>query len=286
MHVGGMHLQILNQKMIKKICGAILRVFSTHQSKSDSKDWVNSDREEAIIAKSTPRLTRDLYISQPLPIKDELRDLFGEDEALVIFDIGACEGEDSIRYAKMFPRASIFSFEPIPSNLEFAKKQFENYGVENVTIRPIALSDQKGSATFYVSSGAPEHIGNSEDWDFGNKSSSLLPPDEVLVHYPWLKFQQTIEVQTDTIDNFARENSLSRIDLIHMDVQGAELLVLRGAGEILSRTKAIWLEIENVSLYKNQPLAAEMQAFMEQNGFIKMKDTVAEISGDHLYIRP
>lgn len=70
-----------------------------------------------------------------------------------------------------------------------------------------------------------------------------------------------------------------------MDVQGAELRVLRGAGALLNNVRAIWLEIEKVPLYQGQPLAEEVQGFMGAHGFVKHKDTVSEISGDHLYVR-
>lgn len=236
-------------------------------------------------AAPAPQITRDAYIQSPLPIADELSRLFRPEAKLVIFDIGSCEGEDSIRYARAFPNSRIYAFEPLPANMATLKRQVAAYGAHQVEAFPIALSDERGSATFYVSSGAPEHLPNSEEWDYGNKSSSLLPPGEVTEHYPWLKFDQAIEVQTETLENFCGAHDIDHIDLIHMDVQGAELKVLRGAGDLLRRVKAIWLEIESVALYEGQPLAAEMQTFMESQGFVKHKDTVADISGDHLYVR-
>jgi FkbM family methyltransferase len=229
-------------------------------------------------------LTRDAYIRSPLPIAGELRALFDPAEPLVIFDIGACEGEDSIRYAREFPNARIYAFEPVPSNLATLQRQLAAYGARQVQAFPLALSDARGTATFHVSSGSPEGLPNSEHWEYGNKSSSLLPPAELGVHYPWLKFDQAIEVQTETLAHFCAAHAIERIDFIHMDVQGAELKVLQGAGELLQSVRAIWLEAESVPLYAGQPLAGEIQAFMEANGFIKRMDTVGAVSGDHLYV--
>ncbi|MFP3756777.1 FkbM family methyltransferase [Cupriavidus sp. SIMBA_020] len=241
--------------------------------------------EAPLAAEPAPQITRDAYIQSPLPIAEELAQLFQLDAPLVIFDIGSCEGEDSIRYARSFPNSRIYAFEPLPANMATLKRQVAAYGATQVEAFPIALSDERGTATFYVSSGAPEHLPNNENWDYGNKSSSLLPPGEVTDHHPWLKFDQAIEVKTDTLANFCDARGIDHIDLIHMDVQGAELKVLLGAGALLQQVKAIWLEIENVPLYEGQPLAPEMQAFMESQGFVKHKDTVSEISGDHLYVR-
>jgi FkbM family methyltransferase len=230
-------------------------------------------------------VTRDAYIRSPLPIASELRGLFDARDALVIFDIGACEGEDSIRYAREFPNSRVYAFEPLPSNMNMLQKQLAAYGATQVAAFTIALSDERGTATFHVSSGSPENLPSTEDWEYGNKSSSLLPPAELLKHYPWLKFEQSIEVATDTLAGFCTAHGIERIDFIHMDVQGAELKVLRGAGELLRSVRAVWLEVEKVPLYAGQPLADEIQRFMIANGFVKRKDTVAEVTGDHLYIR-
>jgi 2-O-methyltransferase len=230
-------------------------------------------------------ITRDAYIQSPLPIADELRALFSSQEAMVIFDIGACEGEDSIRYAREFPNARIYAFEPLPSNMQTLQRQLAAYGATQVEAFPIALSDERGTATFHVSSGSPEGLPSTKDWEYGNKSSSLLPPAALREHYPWLKFEQSIEVPTETLAAFCAARGISRIDFIHMDVQGAELKVLQGAGDLLRGVRAIWLEVERVPLYAGQPLADEVQGFMIAHGFVKRKDTVGEVTGDHLYIR-
>jgi len=236
-------------------------------------------------APAAPAVTRDAYIQSPLPIASELRTLFDSRDALVIFDIGACEGEDSIRYAREFPNARIYAFEPLPSNMSTLHRQVAAYGATQVEAFPIALSDERGTATFHVSSGSPENLPSTADWEYGNKSSSLLPPGELREHYPWLRFEQSIEVATDTLASFCAERGIERIDFIHMDVQGAELKVLQGAGDLLRRVRAIWLEVERVPLYAGQPLAEQIQGFMIANGFIKLKDTVGEVTGDHLYVR-
>ena len=69
-----------------------------------------------------------------------------------------------------------------------------------------------------------------------------------------------------------------------MDVQGAELMVLKGAGELIEHIKLIWLEVESVELYKDQPVRSDVEAFMRDNGFQLLKDTVGRVSGDQLYI--
>ncbi|MGN6800606.1 MAG: FkbM family methyltransferase [Ginsengibacter sp.] len=226
----------------------------------------------------------DTIINSPTEIEFELKSFLNLLAPVVIFDIGACTGEDSIRYAKLFPNADIYSFEPREDNIEIMKGLLKDYGLKNITIVPVALSENKGIAKFYLSSGNPQN--RDEDWDHGNKSSSLFPPSKHMKEYfSLLEFNSFIEVETDTLEDYCGRNNIFKIDLIHMDVQGAELSVLKGAKNMLSGVKLIWLEVENVALYENQPLRSDIETFMKENDFLKIKDTsVGAIYGDCLFL--
>lgn len=226
---------------------------------------------------------RQSYINGDSPVKNTLLKLFKKTGGLVILDVGACEGEESIRYKKIFPLASIFLFEPLPKNQERILENFKKNNLENVSLIPIALSDENGSTKFYTSSGRPNEVQKDLDWDFGNKSSSLLAPQ--LKNMPeWLKFNEVIEVQTMTLDFFVKDHKIDCIDFIHMDVQGAELKVLEGAKENIKKIKAIWLEVSNVELYKNQPLRNEIEVFMKNNHFQLIKSEFSGEFGDQFYV--
>jgi FkbM family methyltransferase len=229
-------------------------------------------------------LNRDAFLASPLPHEAALKLLFPSGDPLVIFDIGSCEGEDSIRYARLFPSARIWAVEPLPSNVDRIKANIAGYGIDRIEVVALALSDSSGPATFYVSSGRPDDAPSDADWDFGNKSSSLLPPEGHLTAHPWVHFDKAIEVETDRLDALAQRIGLTGIDYIHMDVQGAELFVLIGAGSLLDSVRAIWTEVEAMPLYKGQPLKGEVEQFMKSRGFEKRIDTVGAISGDQLYV--
>jgi len=229
-------------------------------------------------------LNRDAYIASPLLHEAALLRLLPREAPLVIFDIGSCEGEDSIRYARLFPSARIWAVEPLPANVDLIKANLERYGVDRVEVVALALSDSPGHATFYVSSGRPADARPDADWDFGNKSSSLLPPAGHLTAHPWVHFDKSIEVETDRLDLLAQRRGVTAIDYIHMDVQGAELCVLNGAGTLLDSVRVIWMEVEAMPLYEDQPLKADVERFMTSRGFEKRLDTVGAVSGDQLYV--
>lgn len=225
------------------------------------------------------------YLKLPLPFEEEIKDIFNYDAPITIFEIGACEGEDTIKLRRRFPRAEIYAFEPLPKNIVRMKKNYKKYSVEKINISNVALSKADGEAEFYVSSGHPEDQPKTKDWDFGNKSSSLLKPKEVSKTHEWMRFDKKIKVTTRRMDTFCKDNSIPRVDFIYMDVQGAELMVMEGGGTLLNNVAAVWMEVEAIELYADQPLKDAVDHFMRQRGFVCVIDTVNHISGDRLYVR-
>lgn len=231
------------------------------------------------------KFDRSNYINEPLPIKFELKFFFKKMDPITIFDIGACEGEDSIKYSKLFPNSFIYSFEPLPQNQDIIEKNFKTYNVFNAKLLKFALSDTDGFTNFHVSSfNESSNLTNSTDWDFGNKSSSLLKPEKHTEEVEFIKFDKLIEVETVKLDTFCKNESIQSIDIIHMDVQGAELMVLNGAKSKLKNVKLIWLEVSDVEYYKGQPLENDIRSFMNANNFFLVKNTLKKNQGDHLYL--
>jgi len=237
-------------------------------------------------------LTINDVVSQPLIIEKELKALFGRNERLLFMDIGACTGEDSIRYSNLFPKAKIISFEPLPGNIEIMRKHIGQFKKEGqIKIVQLALSDVNGTSKFFVSGGTPykdipDHQFTQlipKEW---NKSSSLLKPSSLMKkEIPWIEFNHEINIETRRLDDYMNEKNIAKVDFIHMDVQGAELLVLQGMGKFLQNVKLIWLEVENVQLYENQPLKKQINEYLCNLNFKMLKDTsISQSSGDCLYI--
>lgn len=227
---------------------------------------------------------REKYINSPIEIEFELLLLLEKDKVKSVFDIGACEAEDSIRYSLLFPNSTVYAFEPRQDNLAIGLESIKKYNRQNIVLENIALSIENGTAEFFLSEGEPGDLKNSEEWDFGNKSSSLLPPsEEMKKHTSWLQFNKKVEVETKRLDDYVKSKNVDCIDFAHIDVQGAELMVLEGAGSFLKNIKLIWMEVEAVELYKNQPLKNDVERFMQKNNFVNILDTVNEVAGDQLY---
>jgi FkbM family methyltransferase len=197
----------------------------------------------------------------------------------VVFEVGACEGEHTAGYARAFPRAKFYLFEPLPANCEKIEALLAKESWIPAEMLSIALSDEAGEAEFHISS-SREAARTSE----ANKSSSLMPPrSERARALEWLDFNQSIRVKTDTIDAFCQWRNLEKIDFIHMDVQGAELKVLSGATRMLSRIRAIWMEVAFEKTYEGQPLEPETTRWMAERGYRKVHQISYGPEGDALY---
>src|SRR5512145_556506 len=88
----------------------------------------------------------DAFLSRELPTARELRVLFPRSTGLVIFDVGACEGEDSIRYARFFPAARVFAFEPLAANQALIRRHFARCHADRCELVPLALAECIGQA--------------------------------------------------------------------------------------------------------------------------------------------
>ena len=194
----------------------------------------------------------------------------------IIAEIGAADGLDTIRYIEHYPRAAVHAFEPLDANVE--KLRVLETRFRQLHVHPYALGDEnKVAADFYVSGGTPPNRVLSEPWPY---SSSLLAPDQHLVVHPWCTFEKhsTSVCRLDSVFRLAPS-------FIHMDVQGAELKVLTGAGKLLDEVQAIWMEVADVPLYRNQPLRSDVSVFMRDHGFALITYCGSHISGDQFWRR-
>ena len=222
-------------------------------------------------------MNKEEFINKGSEIEKELLTIFRKDEKIVIADIGACDGLSSIIYAKLFPNAFIYAFEMIQNNCEAMSANFKEYGIDGRThIFNRALADKRGKHTYYRSSGAVS------DWPY---SSSLLAPKKHLQEHKWCVFSDG-EIQVCRIDDLPINQIDFAIDFAHMDVQGAEMMVLRGGKRAFEKTRAFWVEVANIELYKNQPLKHDITKWFFGRGFKCLKDTcVNKKYGDMLFVR-
>jgi FkbM family methyltransferase len=145
----------------------------------------------------------------------------------VLFDVGANFGCWSKQMLDLFPGCSkLVLVEPQPKCLDaLAKIHFCNK-----VIHPCAVSDHQGKISFFTA----EH---NQGW----VAASLFERRDT--YFSGIQ-QCTSAIPTRTLDDIIEEHELSAIDFVKIDVEGAELLVLKGAEASLrcGRIKAISFE--------------------------------------------
>ena len=124
-----------------------------------------------------------------------------------------------------------------------------------ISVVSAALSDKNGDAQF--------EINRSE------ASSSLLPIDPR--NTAWfsrdLTVARTVQVSTMTLPALMAEQGMQTVDLLKLDLQGAERFVLTGGNAVLDRVRVIYSEVFFEQLYTGAWLFWEMNKFLSDHGF-------------------
>jgi len=136
-------------------------------------------------------------------------------KALVIVDVGAASGLFSLAAAFFFPEASIWALEPSERQRILLSRNIAlNRMTGRIQIVPFGLWNCEGCLSFRTH-GAMSSL----------RKVSELPNN----------FAFTESIQTVSIDVWAKRSKLRRLDLIKMDIEGAEIEALEGAGEVLRK---------------------------------------------------
>jgi FkbM family methyltransferase len=97
-------------------------------------------------------------------------------------------------------------------------------------------------------------------------SSIYEPNHSFLSDFPDVErfnVEETVEVKASTLDKLYIKKELQNMDFIKLDVQGAELDILRGGGELINRNIiGLQVEVEFKEMYKQQPLFAEIDLYI------------------------
>lgn len=119
------------------------------------------------------------------------------------------------------------------------------------------------------------------------QSSSVLEFGTHSTEHPWVVYVDKIQQKSITIDTFFEKNNIdaSKYNFWNFDIQGAELMALKGAIKSIQHAKALYLEVNEKELYKNCGLINEIDTFLLQYNF---KRVLTEMTphgwGDALYI--
>jgi FkbM family methyltransferase len=119
------------------------------------------------------------------------------------------------------------------------------------------------------------------------QSSSVLEFGTHSQEHPWVVYVDKINQKSITIDTFFERNNIdpSKYNFWNFDIQGAELMALKGAAKSIQHAKALYLEVNEKELYKNCGLINEIDIFLSCYNFKRVLTNMTQHGwGDALYI--
>jgi FkbM family methyltransferase len=154
------------------------------------------------------------------------------------------------------------------------QKVFEaqNRGIPNVFNAVITDKDDE-----YVEFNVSNNVQSSSVLEFGTHSHE----------HPWVVYVDKVIKKSVTIDTFFERTNLdaSRYDFWNIDIQGAELIALKGATKSIKYAKALYLEVNEKELYKGCGLITEIDEFLLQYNFKRVLTNMTHHGwGDALYV--
>ena len=178
-----------------------------------------------------------------------------------IFDVGANEGQSLHFFLELYPKATIFCFEPNPSAFE----KLEKLKVKQVELYNFALGDKDTETKFYESK-----LSENSTFILPNLNSKRQKLLQLLLLSSKKKIYNEISVKMSKLDTFLSFNSIDSIDLLKIDTEGFELEVLIGANNSLKNGVIRSILLENHETDLREIRTQAINDVLLEAGFLKV----------------
>ena len=216
------------------------------------------------------------YLKGKIPSEfdlDEISEFVTRPDAVIV-EAGAFDGKDTAVFAKHWPDGHVYAFEPLPVLAQRVRSN--TAGLMNVSLFELALGIDDSTTVELFS------FDNQRDL---HGSSSLLQPQDHLKIAPEIKFNARVVVPAITADKWFESLGSPKIDLLWLDLQGAELAVLKKGLKLLAHTETIHIEVSRKPLYSGGVTYREIKRFLEDQGFKQKRLRMPVRSGNAIFSR-
>jgi FkbM family methyltransferase len=196
-------------------------------------------------------------------------------ENFICFDIGANIGHLSILMAKKAKNGLVISLEPSPRIFSYLLDNIQINRLKNIIPLNLAISEENGIKEFFT-------------FTYADDQSALV------VDKDWKS--EKYKVATLRLDELLKILRISKIDFLKIDVEGAELLVLKSLGKHIDGVKYIWFEFneenyrkfdygskEIIDFFKNHKFS--LYRLNKKNEFCKIDNYLENFKGNLLAIK-
>lgn len=200
---------------------------------------------------------------------------------MILFDVGAHWGQDSLNITQHHPDVICYAFEPTPELARLLRIAAKARNMEDrYHIFEHAISDYDGEADFHMVEG---DTGSASLNEFSDNLSESWPGRTDFV------VRESKKVNVYRLDTWLSifAPHITKIDHLHIDAQGCDLAVLKGLGEKISIVDSGVVEVpqeEKLRLYKGQHTKQEALDFLDQNGFM-IAEITSQVNEDNLFFK-
>jgi FkbM family methyltransferase len=192
-------------------------------------------------------------------VMQDIKRLARDSPIRTFFDVGANTGQTATRALKFFPGVRVFAFEPNP--VTFSRLP----PLPSLTPYNLAIGDQDATATLFCNGGTRDSLIYADSGANG------------------------IDVECRTIDTICRQEGINEIDVLKTDTEGNDLAVLRGAREMLKRTRFVYSEFFHFHKSDRGTSLVETADFLRDFGFefsaTYIGDVGTKFYADALFVR-
>ncbi len=179
----------------------------------------------------------------------------------VFIEFGSYDGGESIRFLQEYPECHIYAIEADPELYNHIK-QLERYGIKTFHY---AICDINGEVDFLECKYT--QVTNNYPIGHAGGSGTLMEPTEFNIkEIRHQKYENRIKVPAITIEKFCDEQNIKKVDIMHIDVEGATMQVLNGFGNI--RPKMLFIEVDAaLPFFKNCPTFDDVNYKLKQMNY-------------------
>lgn len=183
-----------------------------------------------------------------------------------ILEIGSLDAWESVNMARVFTDATLYTFEPVPYNAAQCRKNIAAHPevASRIHLQEMAMNNVTGPMTFWALD-VEEASRHKFRVNHGIGSKFKLMNPDMWSHEH--NRQKEITVQGYRLEDWCKNNAVSKVDAIWMDAQGAELDILMGAGDILNDVQFIITEAGLKPYYEGHTMKTDIDSYLNSRGF-------------------
>lgn len=177
-------------------------------------------------------------------------------QGMVAFDVGAHVGEITLLFSRLVgENGHVHAFEATSETFERLQTVCRLVGHKNIVLNNVALAASEGTVHIYV------YDREYSSWN----TLAKRPLHEYGIDVAPVRIDK---IPTMTVDAYCERNSIEKIDLLKIDVEGAEYQVLQGASSMLARKKVLCCVFEfGQTTFDMGNRPDEIESYLEQLGY-------------------